>query len=663
MCGLAGTVAWGDREALERMTDVQVHRGPDDRGVWDTVLPDGTRIGLGSRRLSILDLSPAGRMPMASEDAKLVIAYNGEVYNFAELREELEAAGVRFRSRTDTEVVLRLYEREGPDCVKRLDGIFAFALCDLRGAKPKLFLARDHFGVKPLYYAQRGEKLAFASEAKALFLLPDMAPELDPRGLHAFLSFLWVPEPDTMFAGIKKLPAGHYAVFSDGRLKFTEYWDVEYPDRNASFAGSEEELAEELREKLRRAVRRQLVSDRPVGAFLSAGLDSSSIVALMAEASSKPVKTYTITFPPKYRVGEIGLDDPAVARRVAERFGCEHREIVVEPAVAELLPKLIWHMDDPTADPPVILSYLICREAKPSATVLLSGIGGDELFAGYRKYSAHYWARQYRRLPEAARRGIIEPAVAGLPGLRGTPLKGLVRLAKKMSRSASLPPEEAFLMNCTYFDAGQKDRLYAPALRAQLAGVDPAWRHRERFARVRHADFLNQMLYLDQRQFMAALNLSYNDRMSMASSVEVRVPFLDRELAEFAARRVPPRLKLKGRIQPTTKYLLRKAMAGVLPAEVLRQPKAGFAAPLDYWLAGELRGMCDELLSESRVRQRGLFDPAAVSALVGEHRAGRHDWSMHIWQLLTLELWQQVFIDGGWKDHAQRSISRGKTTC
>jgi asparagine synthase (glutamine-hydrolysing) len=403
-------------------------------------------------------------------------------------------------------------------------------------------------------------------------------------------------------------------------------------------------LAEEIRERFGRSVESQMISDVPIGAFLSAGLDSSSIVAMMAQASRQPVRTYTITFPDKYRIGENALDDPEVATRLARRLGCENQRIVVEPDVADLLPRLAWHMDEPTADPAIIPAYLVCREARKQATVLLSGVGGDELFAGYRKHSAHYWAEAYQRVPAAAR-GLIAGGVAGLPNFRGTSVKGSVRLMKKMTRSASLSPVERFMMNCTYLDGEQKTSLYTPAFGRELFGTDPAARHRAGFAQVEGSDFLNQMLYLDTKIFMASLNLTYNDKMSMASSVEVRVPFLDRELAEFVAWNVPPRLKLKGFFRPTTKYIFRRAMRDVLPREVLSQPKAGFAAPIDYWLANDLKEMTDDLLSESRIRERGLFRPEAVRGFVDQHRRGTQDWSMQIWQFLTLELWMQTFLD------------------
>ncbi|HVI10012.1 MAG TPA: asparagine synthase (glutamine-hydrolyzing) [Candidatus Binatia bacterium] len=650
MCGIAGLANCGNRDVLSRMTRVQAHRGPDDSGLWERRFPDGSCIGLGSRRLAILDLTAGGHMPMSNEDGSIWITFNGEIYNFAELRRELESKGHQFSSHTDTETIIHLYEEEGIDCVRRLNGMFAFAICDLRSGAPELFLARDHFGVKPLYYWQQSGRFAFASEVKALLQVPQIEAELDLESLHQYLTFLWVPDPKTMFRGIFKLPAGHYAVFRGGELKIGQYWDLEFPSAGTAYPRSEADLADELRQRFRQSVERQMVSDVPLGAFLSAGLDSSSIVAMMRRATHQPVRTYTITFPQKYRVGETALDDPAVPARLARQLGCENEQIVVEPDVADLLPRLTWHMDEPTADPAIIAAYLVCREARKQATVLLSGVGGDELFAGYRKHAAQKWANAYKAIPGAMRHA-LEAGVNALPGMRGTRLKGFTRLAKKMARSASLAPEESFIRNCTYLDAVQKDGLYKEDVRSRLESSDPSTQHHASFATVRHADFLNQMLYLDTKIFMVSLNLNYNDKMSMASSVEVRVPFLDRELAEFAASQISPELKLKGFLRPTTKHIFRRAMHGILPEEVLRQPKAGFAAPVDYWLAHDLREMVDDLLSETNIRRRGLFRPEAVRRLVTEHRSGAEDWSMQIWQFLTLENWMRVFLDNG----AQRS--------
>jgi len=646
MCGIAGLANCGDREVLCRMTQVQAHRGPDDSRLWERRFPDGSYVGLGSRRLAILDLSADGHMPMCNEDRTVWITYNGEIYNFSELRRELQSKGHRFASNTDTEVVIHLYEQEGVDCVQRLKGMFSFAICDLRSGKPELFLARDHFGVKPFYYAHHGKKLAFASEVKALLYAPHIDAEIDLESLHQYLTFLWVPDPRTMFRGIYKLPVGHCATFRNGELKIRQYWDLSFPPANTHYSRSEADLADEVRERFRQSVEEQMVSDVPIGAFLSAGLDSSSIVAMMCRSTQQTVRTYTITFPHKYRVGESTLDDPEVPARLARQLGCENQQIVVEPDVADLLPRLTWHMDEPTADPAIITAYLVCREARKQATVLLSGVGGDELFAGYRKHVAHRWANAYHRMP-AYLRGGMESGINSLSGLRGTAMKGSVRLAKKMARSASLAPKERFIRNCTYLDAGQKMSLYTVPVQDQLRDSDPAIRHHCSFDAVSDADFVNQMLYLDTKIFMASLNLNYNDKMSMASSVEVRVPFLDRELAEFAAWSIPPNLKLKGFFRPTTKHIFREAMRNVLPAEVLRQPKAGFAAPVDYWLANDLKEMVDDLLSDTNIRKRGLFRPEVVRRFVDEHRSGAEDWAMQIWQFLTLENWMRIFLDVG----------------
>jgi asparagine synthase (glutamine-hydrolysing) len=652
MCGISGLVNWGNAESLARMTQVQSHRGPDDFGLWERHFPDGSYIGLGSRRLAILDLSPDGRMPMSNEDGTVWITYNGEIYNFAHLRRELQGKGHRFRSHTDTEVVIHLYEEYGTGCLNRLNGMFAFAICDLRSQPPKLFLARDHFGIKPLYYCEHGGKVAFASEVKALLEVPGIEARMSAEALDQYLTFLWVPDPLTMFEGIYKLPAGHCASWQVGRLKVEQYWDLDFPAKGYRFEQREAELTREIRERFCASVEQKMLSDVPIGAFLSAGLDSSSIVAAMAH--KQPVRTYTITFPKKYRVGETTIDDPRVPARLAQKLGCEHHEIVVEPDVVGLLPSLTWHMDEPTADPAIIAAYLLCREARKQSTVLLSGVGGDELFAGYRKHVAQTWQAEYRRLPGWFR-STAERAVLGLPSMRGSRLKGPVRLAKKWARSAGFAPVEGFVRNCTYLDGNERAVLYRSECESAENGNAES-RHRAAFEKMSHADFLNQMLYVDSKIFMPTLNLTYNDKMSMASSVEVRVPFLDRELAEFVAWNVRPEWKLHRKWRPVTKYIFREAMRGMLPEEVLRQPKAGFAAPIDYWLANDLRPMLDDLLSESQVSRRGIFRPEVVRGYVDEHCQGREDWSMQIWQFLTLEIWMQLFVDGGARSLAESRI-------
>jgi asparagine synthase (glutamine-hydrolysing) len=640
MCGIVGTINWGDSQSLARMNNSQAHRGPDDHGAWDTRLPDGSYVGLGSRRLAILDVSPAGRMPMSTDDGRLTITYNGEVYNYPALRRELEAKGYRFRSRSDTEAVLYLYQEYGAASVIRLNGMFAFAIWD--DERKELFIARDHFGIKPLYYCHQDSRFAFASEIKALLQLPDAPRRINLQALHQYLTLLWVPDPLTMFDGILKLPAGHYGLYRDAHLQLEQYWDLKFPPSGYDFKASAADLAADLRHRFINCVKAQMLSDVPLGSFLSAGLDSSSIVAAMAQVKTEPTRTYTIAFPARYRRGEVTLDDTEVARRTANHFGCDHTEIIVEPDVADLLPKLVYHMDEPVADPAIITAYLVNREARKTVTVLLSGVGGDELFAGYRKHAAYDLVQKYQRIPGLLREKIIEPLVLALPAMRGTPIKGHVRLAKKMARSGSLSPRDYFLMCSTYLTEEQKATLYAQGVRERINGNGSWSEHLKYFDQVSDADFLNQMLYLDTKAFMVSLNLTYNDKMSMASSVEVRVPFLDWELAEWVAWNVPPGLKLR---QGTTKHILREAMRPLLPAEVLEQKKAGFGAPADYWLANDLREMVDDLLNDASLKKRELFNPAAVRRFVDEQRSGRQDWSAQVWQLLTLELWMREFID------------------
>lgn len=643
MCGFAGVVNAGSPALLRRMLKVQEHRGPDDEGCDWTETRSGNVVGLGSRRLSIIDLTRAGHMPMWNADRTIGLAYNGEVYNFAELRGELQRIGHTFRTRTDTEVVLAAYEQYGVDCFRRLRGMFACCLWDDR--RSRLVLARDPFGIKPFYYFHSGRTFACASELKALLELPEVDRTIDLECVNQYLTFLWVPEPRTLLKHVHKLPAGHYAVLKDGVFRATEYWDATFPPEQQEYTRPVDDLREETRQRLAQSVDEQLVSDRPIGAFLSAGLDSMSIVASIPRERREHLRTYTITFPSAVRRGEVGLDDPDVARRAARVLGTQHQEIVVEPKVADLLEKLVWHMDDPVADPAIVMDYLVCHEAARSSIVLLSGVGGDEIFGGYRKYCAHYLAGHYQKIPGVIRRRLIEPLVRRLPPLTGTRCRGWVRLMKKMAASGSLPPRERFLTDSTYMSPGFKSALLTPEMWDQTREFDPWTRHREAFDKMQGADFLHQMLYVDTKTFLPSLNLNYNDKMSMACSVEVRVPFLDTELYEFVAWQVPPGAKVRTGRSIQTKTLLREAMEGVVPPEVLRQRKAGFAAPVGAWLRGELREMLAHILLDGRLASRGIFSPAQVERLVCEHVEGRRDHALQLWQLLTLELWFRQFVD------------------
>lgn len=531
MCGIAGLVNWGNARLLQSMTALLAHRGPDDIAIYEHRRRDGIWTGLGNRRLAIVDLTPSGRMPMLSSDGALGITYNGEIYNASELRENLKNKGYRFRTRTDTEVLLALYQEYGMASVEKLDGMFAFAVHDSRNGH--LFLARDHFGVKPLYYVHRGERFAFASEIKSFLAIPDFQPRVNPKALQQYLTFLWTPDPLTLFDGVQKLPPAHRAIFKDSDLKIEQYWQVEVPPAQALYAQSEEELAEEVRSELRRAVKQQMVSDVPIGAFLSAGMDSTSIVSFMSEIAPEPVRTYTIGFAARSNSGEKSLDDHRIAKRFAHSLGCKHHYIEAKPDIASLLPRLTYHMDEPTADPALIMAYLVCEAARPEATVLLSGIGGDELFGGYRKYQAYYWNQLYSRAPARMRR-FLESALGSIPNWHGTPMRGWIRWAQKFARSANSDPITAAMSAVTYLHHD---------LRADLCldfdDSDPWASHLSHFAGVKHADFLHQLMYVDLKTFMPNLNLNYADKMGMAASVEVRVLFLDRRLVELTFTRIP----------------------------------------------------------------------------------------------------------------------------
>lgn len=579
-------------------------------------------------------------MPMSTDDGRFTIAYNGELYNFPALRTELEAKGHVFRSKGDTEVALAAYREWGPDCLQRFNGMFAMAVWDAQ--EHALFLARDHFGIKPLYVARLPGGVAFASEAKALLELPEIEAAVDSRALAQYLAFLWVPEPGSIFRGIEKLPAAHYCLVRGGASEYVRWWDVGFPPASEPpSARSLQDVAAELRTRLAAAVERQMLADVPVGAFLSAGLDSSSVVAAMTAASTTPVRTFTVASPPGQARGAYGTDDPEVARRTAERFGCLHQSLLLEADVAELLPRLAWHLDDPVADPAVLAAYLVSKAASEDVTVLLSGMGGDELFAGYRKHWAHYLALRYQRLPRSLRTHLLEPLAAWVPLMTGTRLAPAIRLVKKMARSGSLPPVDRFVADGMRLDGGEVAALLADDLREEACAGDLREAHLNAFARVADADPLDQMLYVDMVTFMPSLNLLYSDRTSMAASVEVRVPFLDRELVEWVNASVPPRFKLAG---STTKRVLREAMGEVVGREVLRQPKAGFGAPVDVWLRGELREMLGDLLSPDRVRRRGFFRPAAVQDLLERHEVGREELSYQLWQLLAFEVWAERFL-------------------
>jgi asparagine synthase (glutamine-hydrolysing) len=642
MCGIAGMAGVRNSALLDEMLRLTCHRGPDDRG---TYLTNGTssevQAAIGNNRLKVLDLSSAGHQPMSSPDGEVSVVYNGEIFNFADLRQELLADGCSFRSQSDTELLPFLYLKYGDRMVEHLNGIFAFAIWDNR--RRRLLLARDRMGVKPLYYASVGGKLYFASEIKSLLLVPELRPEIDPAALSEFLSFLYVPNPGTMFKNVLKLQPGSLLAWQDGRIAHDRYWDSS--ERIPRRSGSEQELAEECRSVLKDAVRRQLVSDVPVGFFLSGGLDSSALLACAAEVHSGPLRCYTIAYQREHVRMEQSGDDRSYARLVAQRFGAEWHELLVAPEVTSLLSKVIWHLDDPVADPAAIATYLVCQEAKSSATVLLSGQGADEVFAGYRVHLINRLTHRLRLLPSTIREKLIPGMLqqisgigARLPGLSPGLLMAGCRFSGKVLRMSGLGPQDQYIGMRSYLDAVDLSSLLNPDVLAASRPPDRIFR--EHFSAAASLDFVDQMLYVDQQTFLPDLNLAYTDKLSMAASIEARVPFLDNVVIDFM-RQVPSELKLRGYTQ---KYLLKKALENVLPPKVIFRRKAGFGLPVRSWLRNELRQMVGDLLSERRVRERSLFQPAAVARMVAENGRTR-DYTLQLWSLLTLELWQQTFVD------------------
>ena len=647
MCGIAGLIEQSPEARIGAMLKVIEHRGRDDEGVWTSppVNGAGQRVSLGHRRLSIIDTSSAGHQPMLSHDGRLVVILNGEIYNYRELREQLIAKGRQFRTQTDTEVLLEAWAEWGEGCLDRLNGMFAFALWDDR--ERALYLVRDHVGIKPLYYAkcQKPDReggprpLAFASEIKSILASGLFKPELDHESLHQFLTFLWTPDPNTLFKGIKTVPPGHLLEWRDGKVDIRQWWDISFDEIEEG--RSEAWWQERVLETLDRVVRLEMVADVPLGSFLSGGIDSSSIVALMKQHSNgRRVGTYTIGIESSDLRYDIIPDDVEWARKVNQQLDTDYHEIMLRPDVGELLPKLVYHMDEPAIDM-AIPTYLVSQAARESMRVMLSGMGGDEVFAGYPRQMAMRIAGAFDPVPELLRRPMMKAVAAVLPGGMPGPLTAPLRNAKKFARSAALDFANRYLGFGTYFTDEAKQKLYSNELREVTDGLDAYAKHREYFDRAKNAAPLNQLLYVDLKTFLPCLNLMTTDKTSMAANLEVRVPFLNREMLTLTAR-MPPELKLKGLKR---KYILKKAAEKLLPREVVWRKKAGFGAPIRSWLRGRLRPMIDDLLSEETIRRRGLFRPEEVRRIIDANLSGREDFNLQVFQLLNLELWQRAFID------------------
>jgi asparagine synthase (glutamine-hydrolysing) len=655
MCGIAGFQGEFDGLLLERMTDAVAHRGPDGKGAIRLGAPGPSSTGLGHRRLAIIDLSEKGNQPMAyvpdgaSDDGGVTLVYNGEIYNYRELRASLEGDGEVFRSASDSEVLLRLYARDGLEMFSRLNGIFAFAIHDGRtSGRPEgvprgaLLLARDHLGVKPLYYAETPSGFLFASEIKALTQCRELSLEIDPFALHQMLAYLWTPAPRTMLAGVRKLEPGSGLIVGGGRLrKQFSFYTIPYAGRAVRRDAGE--VAPELAEKVSAAVTRQLVADVPVGAFLSGGLDSSAVVAMMRRAwPDKEIQCFSIGF----EAGQDADGNPAdlpYARRVARHLGVTLNEIVVSPSMIDRLPEMVRLLDEPQADPAPINALLISERARAMGIpVLLSGAGGDDLFTGYRRHWALQFERRWSWLPAAARLGIGGAANRMASGGAFGQSHPLLRRLAKMFAYAGEPAERRLISYFWWSTDAVRRALYTPDLAALVGTADVAEPLMQSLAAIpAEHDRLQRMLYLESRHFLADHNLNYTDRAGMAVGVEIRVPFLDLELVDYATT-IDSSLKQRGR---TGKAILKQAMEPFLPRDVIYRPKSGFGAPLRRWLRAELKDMVQDLLGPESLRNRGYFDPGAVARLIDLDRRGAVDGAYTVFALMCFELWCREFID------------------
>jgi asparagine synthase (glutamine-hydrolysing) len=626
MCGIAGILSLGDapvhRDEVEAMCQAIVHRGPDEDGFY---ISHG--VGMGMRRLKIIDLE-TGRQPVRNEDGTVWTVFNGEIYNYKKLRTKLQSLGHTFYTSTDTEVIVHLYEEYGDECVQFLRGMFALAIWDVR--EKRVLIARDRLGIKPLYYAVINDRFYFASEMKALLELHDVSRDLDWNAVGHLVSYLTTPNDQSILRSVKKLPPGHIMSISRGssRVHVQPYWDAHF---SPSEGRTEESYVEELRALLDESVELHMVSDVPVGAFLSGGIDSSAVVASMAKSSSKPIKTFSIGFT------EAGFDELPAAREVAKVFGTDHHEEILQPDALNIIDKLVWHLDEPFGDSSAIPTYMVSELASKSVTVVLSGDGGDELFAGYEKYLVEQKERRYDKLP---------PFVRRLAGAVGEALPDPAR-GKNFLTHFGKSGAERYADASTLFRLSQFPKLFTPeVLESVLPGASTF--DVSRF-QAKTGNWLSALQYADLKHYLPMDILTKVDRMSMAHSIETRVPLLDHKLVEFAAR-IPPELQIR---DTRTKHVLKSAMKGILPDSIINRPKHGFAVPLGAWFRGKLDDFARDILLSSRSRQRGVFNTHYVESLLARHATGR-ELELHLWTLISFELWCRRFLDGAPKKQQER---------
>lgn len=633
MCGIAGVINYYEKrdvskQLLDKMVAALEHRGPDDVGIHIK-----GNVGLGIRRLSVIDLD-TGHQPISNEDNSITVVYNGEIYNFKELRGELESKGHKFKTQTDTEVLVHLYEEMGKQLVTRLNGMFAFALWDSK--RRTLLLGRDRVGVKPLFYYFGRDRLLFASEIKSLLQDPTVPRKLNLTALQNYLSVMYVPAPETIFAKINKLPAGHVLEYVDGEVSIHRYWTIPFAsdgDAAAEVTSSmTRDYATEVRERLQESVRRRLISDVPLGAFLSGGIDSSAIVALMTNVSNTQVKTFSIGFP---NAGYY--DERKYARRIAKRFNTDHHEFEVTPNALEILPLLIKHFDEPFADSSAIPTYYLSKLARQHVTVCLSGTGGDELFAGYRRYLIETLYHQYQRYPKALQ-GLAMQVSSLLPVSRTSAIKEYFLLFKRFLTAQESSPMLRHISMMTCFSEEVKRELCREPLMENLVQEHPIFRH---YKKTEHLDDLTRTLYADFHTYLPDDLLVKEDRMTMAASLEARVPFLDYEFVEYVAS-LPSSVKIHNL---TTKHIFKEAMRPLLPSGIVDRRKHGFGVPVAEWFKKELKDYANEVFRDSRTQQRGYFNGEYVLSLLDEHQKGLQDFSQQLWALLIFELWCREYLD------------------
>ncbi len=639
MCGICGKIYFDParlvtQQEVLQMSHTLAHRGPDGEGVWAN-----GNVGLAHRRLAIIDLRAVAAQPMSNADGSVWITFNGEIYNFRELRADLEARGYRFRTQSDTEVIIHAYEAYGRDCLARLRGMFAFAIWDARTRV--LLLARDRVGKKPLFYWIGRDRVLFASEIKAL--LVDRAVPLapDPMAVDHLLALHYVPAPNTAFQGIYKLPAAHWLEVRDGQIETGRYWQLRYTPKQHL---TEQDAVAELRWRLAEAVRLRLVSDVPLGAFLSGGIDSSAVVAYMAQETAAPVRTFVVGFE------ESTFDERQFARMVAERYGTDHTELIVKAPVTDILPSLVWHYDEPFGDASAVPSYAIAALTRQYVTVVLNGDGGDENFAGYDRYFMHRLLCHGDKVPRQVWR-TVAALTRRLPA--GWHHHALYKRLAKAAELLAQVPERRYVRWFGLCTPEERHHLYTAGFRATVGGSDPEALFVEVFGQSDAEEWTDAALAADVQLYLADDLLVKMDRATMAHSLEARSPFLDHSLMEFVAS-LPAHFKLAGR---NKKYLLKAALRGVLPDVVLDRPKMGFSAPIAHWFRNELREMAYDVLLSPTTVQRGYFRKQVMAQLLDEHCTGRQDHAETLWQLLVLELWHRTFIDAGgvvWRDRATR---------